>query len=209
MKKWIQVSSGRGPEECRWVAGQVVKQMMNEAEQMGLNTGIVEVIPGDSPAALRSGILYVNGDHRVPEFVSSWEGTVQWVGQSMFRPRHKRKNWFVGVTVFKAMTGDTPDMNRAIFETMRSTGPGGQHLNKTESAVRAIHVPTGLSAVAREERSQHLNKRLALLRLEGLLVQKKEKEKRDSAKKRWARHNTLERGNPVRIFHGLEFKIRQ
>ncbi len=55
--------------------------------------------------------------------------------------------------------------NDVRFETFTSGGPGGQHANRTESAVKAIHVPTGITAVAREHRSQHRNKQLALERL--------------------------------------------
>ena len=62
--------------------------------------------------------------------------------------------------------------NEFKIEKMRASGPGGQHVNKTETAVRITHMPTGITAVAQEERSQHLNRKLAMSRLNVLLRQK-------------------------------------
>jgi peptide chain release factor len=100
-----------------------------------------------------------------------WIGAIQWVAQCPLRPHHKRKNWFIGVFELPAL----PDVPKALaahdvrFEAFRAGGPGGQHQNKTESAVRATHIASGLSVVAREERSQHRNKALALERIAALL----------------------------------------
>jgi peptide chain release factor len=94
------------------------------------------------------------------------------------------------------------------FEKMRSSGPGGQHANKTETAIRATHLPSGLSAYAQEERSQYLNRKLAISRLLERLEEQQEKEHLQSQQKRWNQHNQLERGNPVRIYVGENFKSK-
>ena len=104
-------------------------------------------------------------------FARPWIGAIQWVAQSPVRPHHKRKNWFIGVFELPA----PPEAPKALaaqdvrFEAFRAGGPGGQHQNTTESAVRATHIASGLSVVAREERSQHRNKALALERIAALL----------------------------------------
>ena len=98
------------------------------------------------------------------------------------------------------------DPRDVSFETMRAGGAGGQHVNKTESAVRATHRPSGLVVVAREERSQHMNKRLALARLARLLRDAAAGKQADAERERWAAHDRIERGGAVRTFVGPEFR---
>ncbi|MGF9563572.1 peptide chain release factor-like protein, partial [Neorhizobium sp. BT27B] len=79
-------------------------------------------------------------------------------------------------------------------------GPGGQHQNTTDSAVRAVHIPTGLTVLARDERSQHRNKALAIRRLAGMLAML-EHGKADAARReRFLANRNLERGNEVKTF---------
>jgi peptide chain release factor len=134
---------------------------------------------------------------------------VQWICASPFRPGHKRKNWYIGVqrlSIPNLLAFSEKDVR---FDTFRSSGAGGQHVNATDSAVRATHVPTGLVATAREERSQIANRKLALSRLAGLMVRKEEQKREIEQKKRWEQHNALERGNPVRIYEGVRFLLKQ
>ena len=91
------------------------------------------------------------------------------------------------------------------IETLRASGPGGQHVNRTESAVRVTHLPTGLSAMAQEERSQHLNRRLALARLAALFAERADKQVRAAEDQRWRQHTQLERGNAVRVYRGTDW----
>ena len=92
------------------------------------------------------------------------------------------------------------------FETLRASGPGGQHVNRTESAVRATHIASGISVKVQSERSQHANKRLALRLIALKLEQLAE---RDAAGARAARrllHHQVARGNPCRVFVGERFE---
>lgn len=92
------------------------------------------------------------------------------------------------------------DLKEVRWETMRASGPGGQHVNRTESAVRVTHVPSGVQATAMEERSQHRNRKLALARLTKKLNEIDSKRYGEAREERWRAHLELERGNPVRVF---------
>ena len=202
---WLQVTSGRGPDECCWVAARVVEAICKEASTCGCKVEVIEFVEGGRPGIFKSALLSVSGESGA-EFVEGWVGTIQWIGQSEFRPHHKRKNWYVGVEKYKVPDDKELSSNDFKFETMRSSGPGGQHTNKTESAVRVTHMLTGISAVASGDRSQHMNRKLAVKRLYDKLEEQKQNNNIELQKDRWSDHNSLERGNPVRVFAGVKFK---
>ena len=91
------------------------------------------------------------------------------------------------------------DTRFITYQTLRSSGAGGQHVNKTETAVRAIHAPSGISVTASDQRSQHQNKKLATDRLLIKLSAWNEEQQMQQAQENWDSHNSLERGNPVKV----------
>ena len=171
MTTYLQISSGQGPKECRRAVRLTVAEMRGEAASLGLTFR-----PMDINDAYASVLLELTGE-TAKVFAASWVGTVQWVFYSPYRTECKRKNWYISIKEFSPCTKQEADIKDIRFETMRAAGPGGQHVNRTESAVRAVHIPTGLVARAEEERSQSANKRLALLRLFLLLDAEAEKAK--------------------------------
>ncbi|PTW61747.1 peptide chain release factor [Breoghania corrubedonensis] len=209
-KRRLLVTSGDGPRECRLAVALVVRRMEREAAAVGLSVSIAlpnDMRMEDAPAKdLASALVTIDGE-RVDGFAQRWRGTVRWTAPSPFRPHHKRQNWFVGV--FAVKTGDDLlcriDRNDLRFETFRAGGPGGQHQNTTDSAVRLTHLPSGISVIAKDERSQHRNKQMALERLEARLyfAQQAEAMRQRSAEN--LLHKRVERGNPVRCFKGPGF----
>lgn len=194
---WVQISSGQGPLECQRVVARLVDVFAREATRAGLRATLLDGVEGGAPDCLASALLSVSGPGTT-DFLNAWRGTVQWRATSPFRPAHKRRNWFVGVEVFAVPERSRAGLGEVRFEAFRGSGPGGQNVNKVATAVRVVHPASGLSVVAREERSQHANRQLALARLESLLrdgVQEAEAAEREQ---RRLTHYRLERGNPVR-----------
>ena len=202
----LLITSGRGPAECRIAVQKATIALIGDAASLGLETDCLEGSnpDGHGPA---STIVVIHGD-AAASFARPWVGAIQWMAQSPLRPHHKRKNWFIGVFELPPLP-HTPTalMARDVrFEAFRAGGPGGQHQNKTESAVRATHIVTGLSVVVREGRSQHRNKALALERIAALLRLKGDLEAITARNDTHAVHDRLERGRPVKRYTGADFR---
>jgi peptide chain release factor len=195
---YIQITSGRGPAECCRVVFKIVEKILKEAKQQGIFAKIVEREEGETKHTLLSAVLLLAGEN-LDTFVDSWEGTVQWIAQSPYRKFHKRKNWFIGVQRLPVFEENQWDESELRVQTLKASGPGGQHVNKTESAVRITHIPSGISVTASDERSQLQNKKQAIERLKIKLAVCEQERTMAFAQTNWQNHNELERGNPVRI----------
>ena len=201
-KEYIQITSGRGPVECCRVVVLVMNKIIEQAKSLGYEVEVVEHEDGPNDGCMFSATLAIESEHAI-SLKDEWEGSVLWVAQkNPFRPWHRRKNWFVGVHFFKPLQTGTISERDITYETLRSSGPGGQNVNKVESAVRAIHVPTGITVLASDERLQIQNKRLARERLLMKLSAIDEERRLHHNHEVWMNHNSLERGNPVQKFRG-------
>ena len=201
-KTYIQITSGRGPIECCRVVVLVMQKIIEQARKLGLETELVEHEDGPQDGCMFSATLAVHGDD-IRLLTDEWEGSVLWVAQkNPFRPWHRRKNWFVGVHAFKPLEKAQVSERDIIYDTLRASGPGGQNVNKVETAVRATHRPSGISVVASDLRSQSQNKKLAYERLMMKLSAMEEEKQMHQTRDVWMNHNTLERGNPVKKFKG-------
>ena len=196
----LQISSGQGPAECRRFVPLLAEIIRKDAAQSG-----VSCIPLSEYSAkdeqLASMRFAMDGE-ALAAFRQSWEGTVKWIWESTIRPHWPRKNWFVKVSFFdfdnQAERRFKP--TELKIETCRASGPGGQHVNRTDSAVRVTHLPSGIVCTASEERSQTRNKELALLRLQEKLNMVVEQQRADQNETMWLNHYHLERGDAIRVF---------
>jgi peptide chain release factor len=118
-------------------------------------------------------------------------------------PKRKRKNWFFSGQMYEV--SDTQLDKVVTFQTCRASGAGGQHVNTTDSAVRATHTETGISVRVESELSQHANKRLARALLFQKLEATKFEQMTQQEKALWQQHWEVERGNPVKTFKGEKF----
>ncbi len=193
----LQISSGiGGPAECELAVARFTEWL----ERLG---GVVlNKARGSRDGLYRSTLVSIeNGD--------AYAGTVQWVCQSPLRPGHKRKNWFIDVSLCAEPTSEQFNAGKVEFQSFKASGAGGQHVNKTESAVRAIYRPTGDVAVCMDERSQHVNKQRAVERLKDMIAARNLASQAQSDRDRWLKHSGLQRGNAGLVFEGEAFVVRR
>lgn len=207
-KQYIHVTAGRGPAECSWVVAKLVKYLYKEAASQGFEIETINRVLGDQNSTLKSAFLCIIGKDAA-QFCEEWEGSILWIGKSPYRKFHKRKNWFIGVKRMFPQKVNNWNERDLRFDVMRASGAGGQHVNKTESAVRAVHIPTGLIATSQDSRSQHQNKKLAIERLKLLLLEYQEEALAKEHSDQWEQHLSLERGNPVKTFEGNKFLLKK
>lgn len=196
------LTSGDGPAECRAALAELIEILKVEAWNGGLRS---EVALGPQPDAHgpKSAIVTLSGNG-AQAFATRYHGTVRFIFKSRIRPDHKRQNWFVGVKPIDLTALEPASQEIRIedlrFETLRAGGPGGQHQNTTDSAVRATHVPTGITVTCRKERSQHRNRALAIKRLAGMLELLAVRREQDARATLFLANKDLERGNEVKTF---------
>jgi peptide chain release factor len=205
MEKIIQITAGRGPAECTWVVAQVLKKVLDEAQQQQLETTLLQREVGQENGTIETATISIKGKN-AESFVDSWIGTIQWIGQSQFRKMHKRKNWFIGIFEIEPQKNASVSENDIQYQAMRSSGAGGQHVNKVSSAIRATHIPTGIAVVVMDSRSQHQNKKLATERLLKKLEDETLQQLKNHVGKQWENQLNIQRGNPIRVFTGSDFK---
>ena len=190
----FQISAGQGPEECELAAGRIFEALQKEFPQIvkisgktGKGKGCYESITFSADSSL-----------------AFLEGTCP----SPFRPGHKRKNWFIDISIIPERKDIREDGDYRI-EKFHCGGNGGQNVNKVETGIRIVHIPTGITAVSTEERSQYRNKQRAMEKIDARLADLKRQRAAEQKKQAWREHSRIVRGNPVRVYTGMEFSLME
>ena len=200
----LQLSSGQGPIECCKALGLSLKAIEKECRTNRVSVEVIQAVSANDGGCFKSILLELkSGDEAAKRIANSWQGAMLWICQSQFRPKHKRKNWFFSGQMYEL--NETTLSHGVTFQSCRASGAGGQHVNTTDSAVRAIHTETGVSVRVESERSQHSNKRLAKALLFQKLEALKEEQMTQQERVRWQQHWDVQRGSPKKIFKGEKF----
>jgi peptide chain release factor len=202
MRTWLQLSANTGPAECCLAVTKALARLLHDAAAAGVEVAILEQQDGEVKGTIASVLLAVDD----AAFAQRWSGSLLWVCTSPWRTLHKRKNWFISGTLLTPPALPVAiDDGAILYEATRASGPGGQHVNKTDSAIRATHVASGLSVKVQTGRSQHANKRLAGQLLSSKLAALAQARIDGDRSARHQRHRQAERGNAVRVFSGMAF----
>ncbi len=194
----VQISAGQGPAECQLAVAKLFAALKKEYGDME----IVSETKGSERGCLDSVRFRTEHD------LSGLEGTVLWICQSPFRKNHKRKNWYVDVSVIPERE-EIPSEKEYRIEKFHSGGKGGQNVNKVETGVRIIHIPTGLTAQSTQERSQFQNRQRAMEMLQEKLYALRQEQEKKQLSAAWSEHYRIVRGNPVRTYEGEDFVLKR
>ena len=169
---YLDIQSGSGGTEAQDWAEMLLRMYLRWAESKGFTTEVMEVSDGDV-AGIKSATIKVTGDYAYG-WLRTETGVHRLVRKSPFDSGNRRHTSFASVFVYPEVDDNIDiDINPADLriDVYRASGAGGQHVNKTESAVRITHVPTGIVTQCQNNRSQHSNKDQAMKQLKAKLYE--------------------------------------
>jgi peptide chain release factor 2 len=197
----LAVHAGAGGTDAQDWAQMLVRMYLRWAERRGCQAAVLEVSPGEE-AGTKSALIEVVGKYAYG-YLKSERGVHRLVRLSPFDASHARHTSFVLVEVMPEAERDVdvrldPDELRIDF--FRASGPGGQHVQKTSTAVRVTHLPTGLAAICQKERSQFQNKETALKILRSRLLELELAKKAEEQARLKGEHVAAGWGNQIRSY---------
>ena len=202
---YVQFTAGRGPVECAAACYVISRKFADEIQKIKLVPTVVDY-ESDDEFGFRSIIFKIDKitNKEIDAIRSKWEGTIKFISiKNSFRPNHKRKNWFIGCNFFDVDdTKITFDMNDIKIDLMRSSGPGGQNVNKVESGVRLTHIPTGIIVKCIMTRDQKRNLKVAKEIMQAKLDLLNDAKETNIKNLFWMSHDSLERGGEVMTIKG-------
>jgi len=197
----VTVNAGAGGTDAQDWAEMVLRMEMRWAEKRGFDVELLEVSPGEE-AGIKSATFVVRGENAYGLYASE-KGVHRLVRLSPFDAAHRRQTSFAGVEVspvVDAIDDVEIDEDDLQIDTYRASGAGGQHVNKTDSAVRITHRPTGIVVQCQNERSQSSNKAEAMTMLRSKLLELEERRRREEIARERGEAQDVNFGSQIRSY---------
>ena len=198
---FLAVHAGAGGTEAQDWAEMLLRMYLRWAERHGYQAEVLESSPGEE-AGIKSALIRISGDYAYG-YLKSERGVHRLVRLSPFDFSHGRHTSFALVEVLPEVERDvevTINPDDLKIEFFRASGPGGQHVQKTSTAVRITHLPTGLVATCQNERSQYQNKEMALKVLRSRLLELELAKRAEEQAKLKGEHVAAGWGNQIRSY---------
>jgi peptide chain release factor 2 len=197
----VSIHSGAGgTEACDWVS-MLLRMYMMWSEKKGFKTSVIDLQPGDE-AGIKNVTFEVTGDHAYGHFRAE-KGVHRLVRISPFDSNKRRHTSFASLEVIPEIEDDIEVEIRPEdlkVDTYRASGAGGQHVNKTESAIRITHIPTGVIVASQIDRSQNKNREIALKMLKSKLVAMKEEQQKENIEQIAGEKREIAWGSQIRSY---------
>jgi peptide chain release factor 2 len=197
----VSINAGAGGTDAQDWAEMVLRMEMKWAESRGFKVDLLEASPGEQ-AGIKSATFKAEGDHAYGLFCAE-RGVHRLVRISPYDSQGRRQTAFAGLEVAPVVEeiGDIEIRDEDLrVDTYRASGAGGQHVNKTDSAVRLTHLPTGIVVACQQERSQTANKVMAMKMLYGKIVEQKERERAEAIAKEKGESQDVGWGSQIRSY---------
>lgn len=200
----LSIHAGTGGLDAQDWAEMLMRMYIRWSERKGYNVKIIDLIR-DAEAGIKSALITIEGINAYG-FLKSEKGVHRLVRISPFDSSGKRHTSFASIDIMPELDDDTDidiNPNDIKIDTFRASGAGGQHINKTDSAVRMTHLPTGIVVQCQNERSQHSNKSTAMRLLMSKLVELKELEQIEKIDDIKGDYSQIAWGSQIRsyVFH--------
>ena len=201
---YVSINAGAGGLEATDWAEMLFRMYTRYFDHNGFKYELTD-LNNEEAGGIKSATLKVSGPYAYG-YLKGEKGVHRLVRISPFDSNARRHTSFVSVDIFPELSDNTDveiDPNDLRVDTYRASGAGGQHVNKTDSAVRITHIPTGVVASSQAERSQILNRETAMKLLLSKLIQIKEEEQREKISDIQGKYTQIAWGNQIRsyVFH--------